>query len=299
MPNPKIILAGATGDLGRRIARELTRLDATVIGLARKTSQTGGPRPTANDVHHVVVDYDDQASLEALCAGASCVVSALSGVRDVIVDMQSTLLNAAVRAGIPRFIPSDFAADFTTLPPGRNRNFDLRREFRERLDAAPIRATSILNGMFTELLVEDAPFVLPRIRRVLYFGSPDQPMDFTTKDNVAQFTARAALDDDAPRWLRISGHRCSARDLADAATRAFGQPFRLLRGGSANTLTAAATAVRLLAPGRSATFPVWQGMQYMRDMYDGRGLLEPLDNNRYDQIDWTTVEHVLSKGTQG
>jgi uncharacterized protein YbjT (DUF2867 family) len=293
MPNPKIVLAGATGDLGRRIARELARRNADVIGLVRHKSEGGDSQSSIDGVQPVVVDYGDQASLEAVCAGAACVVSTLSGVRDVIVDMQTTLLNAAVRAGVPRFIPSDFAADFTKLPPGRNRNFDLRREFRDRLDAAPIRATSVLNGMFAELLVEGAPFLVPQLRRVLYFGSADQPMDFTTKDNVAEFTAEAALDDTAPRWLRISGDRRSARGLADAATHAYGQPFGLLRGGSVGSLTAAATVLRLLTPGRSTTFPVWQGMQYMRDMYDGRGLLEPLDNDRYSGIVWTSVEHVL------
>ena len=57
----------------------------------------------------------------------------------VIVDTQSVVLDAAVAAGVLRFIASDFAWDFTKLVPGQNRNFDLRREFMAYLDKAPIK----------------------------------------------------------------------------------------------------------------------------------------------------------------
>jgi hypothetical protein len=35
-------------------------------------------------------------------------------------------------------------------------------------------------------------------------------------------------------------------------------------------------------------------MQYMRDMFDGRAKLEPLDNGRYPGLRWTTAREVLS-----
>jgi hypothetical protein len=35
-------------------------------------------------------------------------------------------------------------------------------------------------------------------------------------------------------------------------------------------------------------------MQYMRNMFDGRAKLEPLDNDRYPSIRWTTARDVLS-----
>ena len=37
-------------------------------------------------------------------------------------DRQGVLLEGAVRAGVPRFIPSDYSADFTKTRPGGNRN---------------------------------------------------------------------------------------------------------------------------------------------------------------------------------
>ena len=159
-------------------------------------------------------------------------VSALNGLRDVIVDRQSVLLDAAVAAGVPRFIPSDYSADFTTTPPGDNRNLDLRREFMGRADRAPIQVTSILNGAFMDMLGAEMPIIQPRIKRVLFWEDQDQLLDFTTKDDVAAFTAAAALDPTTPRVLRISGDTLSARDLAGTLTRTTGDRYRTLRVGS-------------------------------------------------------------------
>lgn len=38
-----------------------------------------------------------------------------------------------------------------------------------------------------------------------------------------------------------------------------------------------------------AAFPPLQGMQYMRDMFSGRGKLHPLDNDRYPNLRWTSA----------
>jgi hypothetical protein len=111
---------------------------------------------------------------------ASCVVSALQGLRDVIVEAQTVLLDAAIKADVPRFIPSDYSIDFTKFPPGENRNLDLRRDFHKRLDKTPISATTIFNGAFADMLTGQMPLILFELKRVLYWGDADQRMDFTT-----------------------------------------------------------------------------------------------------------------------
>jgi nucleoside-diphosphate-sugar epimerase len=194
---------------------------------------------------------------------------------------------------VQRFIPSDFSIDFTGLPPGRNRNLDLRREFHRRLEQRPIAATTVFCGAFAELLTGPMPLVLFRPRRVLYWGDADQRMDFTTEDDTAAFTARAALDPSAPRFLRIAGDQLSARELAAVASEVTGERFRLLRAGGLGMLGAVIAVARTIAPGGGEPFPAWQGMQYMRDMFDGRAKLAPLDNDRYPGLRWTTARDVL------
>ena len=245
-------------------------------------------------VETVEADLDDEAQVTAACRGAACVVSALNGLAPTMLGTQGVLLRGAVAAGVPRFIPSDYSLDFTRTRPGENRNLDLRRDFHRVLDAAPIRATSILNGGFTDLIVGAAPFILFPIKRVLHFGDAQQGIDFTTMDDTAAFTARAALDPDAPRVLRISGDETSPRGLAASASAATGQRFTTMRAGSLGTLSALIVAARTVMPGTKQVFPPFQGLQYMRDMFSGRGKLAPLDNARYPDIRWTSVREVIA-----
>ena len=240
-------------------------------------------------------DWSNAGALTSACAGASCVVSALQGLHDVIVDTQGLLLDAAVSAGVPRFIPSDYSIDFTGLPPGRNRNLDLRREFHEHLSKRAISVTTVFNGAFADMLTGQMPLVLFRVKRVLCWGNPDERMDFTTMDDTAAFTASAALDPSTPRFLRIAGDQLSARELAAVVSEVTGEKFRPFRAGGLGMLGAFIKVARTLAPGEKELFPPWQGMQYMRDMFDGRARLEPLDNDRYAGIRWTPAREVLAR----
>ena len=240
------------------------------------------------------VDFNNVPELTGACSGGSCVISALSGLRDVIVETQTLLLDAAVKAGVPRFIPSDYSIDFTKFPPGTNRNLDLRREFHERLDQAPIAATSILNGMFADMLTGQVPMILFKFKRVIYWGNADQRLDFTTMDDTAAFAARAALDPSTPRILRIAGDQLSARELTAVVSEVTGKKFRLFRAGGLGMLGALIKVARFFNPGEKELYPPWQGMQYMRNMFEGRAKLEPLDNDRYPGLRWTTVRDVLA-----
>jgi uncharacterized protein YbjT (DUF2867 family) len=289
-----IALAGATGRLGRRIAASLIQQGADVRAIVRRRSAP----EKIDDLQKlgaaiVEVDYSSSHKLADAYRGCTCVVSALAGLRDVIVDAQTLLLEAALAAGVQRFIPSDYCIDYTKLAPGNNRNLDLRREFRHRLDNTAIAATSVLNGMFTDLLTGQAPVILFDRKRVLYWGNADKLMDFTTLDDSAAYTAAAALDPVTPRFLRIAGDQISARGLSIVASEITGQEFKLLRPGGLGAFNVIIAIMRRLMPAHDNLYPPWQGMQYMRDMLSGDGKLTPLDNQRYSHLRWTTVRDFL------
>ena len=295
MSDATVVVAGASGNLGGRIAKALRERGASVTALVRHgTAGDRIERLRALGVTIASVDLSRAPEVVAACTGASCVVSALNGLRPVMVDAQTALLDAAVAAGVPRFIPSDFSLDFTRTPPGRNRNLDLRRDFHRRLDGKAITATSILNGAFADMLTGQMPLILFKLKRVLYWGSADQRMDFTTMDDTAAYTASAALDPSPPRFLRIAGDELSARELAAVVSEVTGTRFGLLRAGGLWLLDLLITIARTVGRNEDAVFPAWQGMQYMRDMADGRGKLQPLDNDRYPGMRWTTAREVLA-----
>lgn len=291
-----IVVSGVTGELGSRIAHYLIEKGVIVKGIIRE----GSTAPAIKELRDkgIIIsqlNYNDPIALWKVCEGADCVISALSGVHDVIVTAQKQLLDAAVSAKVPRFIPSDFCIDFTKIEPGSNRNLDFRREFAELLDKAPIKATSILNGMFTDLLKGQAPVVSSSLKRIVFWGNANQMMDFTTIENTAAFTAAAAIDYETPRFLRISGEEASPRDLKKSAEDASGQRFKLLRVGGLGFLKAMIKFTRAIMPKKEEVFPPWQGMQYLHNMFTGLPKLTPLDNNRYPGMHWTKISEVLAE----
>lgn len=294
MTGSVIALAGASGDLGFRIAKALVDRGSEVRALVRQNvPPEERARMEAIGARVVAADPADVNDLARALGGAACVVSALNGLREVMLGRQGVLLDAAVKAGVPRFIPSDYAADFTKTKPGQNRNFDLRRAFMTVADRAPIEVTSILNGAFLDMLGAEMPIIQPAIHRVLYWHDADQPLDFTTKDDVAAYVAMVALDADTPRILRIAGDSLPVRRIAATMSEVTGERYRPLWAGSLGMLGAMIGAAKLVAPQPKAAFPPWQGMQYMRDQFSGLAKLSPLDNARFPELRWTTAREHL------
>ncbi len=293
-----IVVAGATGNLGRRIIEALLLRGATVRALVRpQTDLAKLADLTQRGVEVRPVDLADVAALTQACAGAGCVVSAVAGLREVIVDAQAVLLAAAVAAGVPRFIPSDFCSDYTQQPAGQNRNFDLRREFKAVLDQAPIAATSILNGAFAEVLTYNIPLLDFKQHQVGYWEDADWKIDFTTMDDTAAFTAAAALDAAAPRLLRIASFQLSPRELAAAAEAAGRGHFEVVRLGSRADFAARIQQVRAANPaGERELYANWQQMQYLLSMFSVQN--NPLDNRRYPGLTWASPAAVLAAASE-
>lgn len=286
-----VLVAGATGNLGYKICRELIKLDIHVRALVRN-----GSNPEKIDALEKIgvdvfkVDLSNDQELIGACRGVSCIVSAVAGLHDVIVEMQTNLLNAAIAAGVPRFIPSDFSTDFTTMPMGENRNFDLRKEFHRILDGSPIQATSIFNGAFADILRYNTPlFNVQQKTIVFYEDKTDWKIDFTTMDDTAAFTAMASIDESAPRVLRIASFSVSPNDLVKLSEEYKGSKYSLTAMGSMEGFSAYNKTLRAAQPeGENELYPKWQQAQYLYSMFLVHHL--HLDNNRYEGLKWSPVE---------
>jgi hypothetical protein len=289
-----IVVAGATGDLGGRIVRYLIKKGAKVRAIVRESSDVEKINALKNlGVDVVKVDMSDVAAMSLACKDVACVVSALAGLEDVILEAQKRLLDAAVMAGVPRFIPSDYSLDFTGFKDGENRNLDLRRKFHTYLDTKPIAVTTIFNGAFADMLTGQMPLVLFKQKRILYWGDIDHKMGFTTIDNTAEYTANVAMDTATPRYLRIAGDLISPKEFKKVMEDITGEPHKFFRPGGLGLLSTIIKIARFVAPAKGELYPAWQGMQYMRNMGDDRSNLATIDNNRYPEMRWTTAKDVL------
>jgi uncharacterized protein YbjT (DUF2867 family) len=294
---PTILVAGGTGKVGEKIVKASIKRGANVRAVVRSGSALEKKEKlSALGAQVVVADMSDTAALESACQGVSCVVSALSGLRDVMVEAQTKLLEAAVAAGVPRFIPSDYSSDFTQLPEGENRNVDLHKEFQQYLDKSPIAATSIMNGAFADLILGlGAPLYDTENNSVSYWGDKaDWKIDFSTTDDTADYTAAAALDSETPRILRIASFQITPKELAAVGEEIKQQPFKLVDMGSIEDLSASNKKARAANPaGEEEIMPAWQAMQYVYTMLYVQN--KSLDNDRYPDVEWTSAKEMLSK----
>lgn len=290
-----IVVAGGTGNLGSRITKVLLQKGAEVRVLVRSSSDNEKIKQLKELGAKIIpVDMTNVQEVSLACGGADCVVSALAGLEEVVIETQKTLLNGAILAGVPRFFPSDYSLDFTKFKDGENRNLDFRRTFHQYLDAAPISATSIFNGAFMDMLTNEIPMIIFNKKIVIYWGNADHKLGFTTVDNTATYTANSALDEFAPRYLRIAGDQISPREIREVMNELSGQRFRLIKTGGLGLLSTLIKIAKVMAPGKTEIYPAWQGMQYMRNMIDKRATLASIDNDRYPNMKWTSVKELLT-----
>jgi len=101
-----VVLVGATGTLGSAIFAALKNSSFDVTVVAREGSKSTSELPSGTSV--VTADYSSHDSLVSAFKGADVVVSALAS---VAIASQTKLIDAAVEAGVKRFMPSEFGAD--------------------------------------------------------------------------------------------------------------------------------------------------------------------------------------------
>ncbi len=102
----KVIIVGAGGRLGPAILRAIdadSRFQVSVLSRINSTSKF----PSHIKVHEIDDNYSQEGLLKAF-DGQDVVVSALA---TTAAEQQRNLIDAAVRANVKRFIPSEFGAD--------------------------------------------------------------------------------------------------------------------------------------------------------------------------------------------
>ena len=105
---PSFAVAGATGGLGPAIVKELLANNFRVTVLTRKGSSSARDFEKSKLLHFAEVDYSDVKGLTDVLKGIDIVVSTVGRPG---IDSQIPLIDAAVAAGVKRFIPSEFGAD--------------------------------------------------------------------------------------------------------------------------------------------------------------------------------------------
>ncbi len=219
-----VLVAGATGRLGREVVRELTRRECRVRAMGRSMESLARLVPEADEI--VVADAFDQASLLAAlvdvervfsCMGASVIPLPRYGARtfsQVDTPTNVNLIDSAVRHGVRKFLyVSVFGAD--KLP---HRDFVVGHERvvehlrGSGLPYAVVRPTGFFQSM-EEIVLVAGSGLLPQHKGGTARTNPIHETD------LARFCVEALLDPDPALERDVGGPdalmRCEIAALAE------------------------------------------------------------------------------------
>lgn len=301
MPSHTVLLAGATGMLGARIAHHLLDADEMDLRLLVRPNALDDPAKRAvldpltdRGAELVEGDVTDRASLESATRGVDVVVSALQGGREVIVDGQVALARAAAANGVRRFLPSDYGLDLFESPPGEHAPFDQRREADEVIATLGMEHVHVLSGAFLDMLAMPGAIVDfdDDAGVATMWGSGDERFEATSVDDTARYAARVALDPSVPSGkFAVAAQRLTLGDIVAVVERTTGREYTRRSRGTPQDLRAWIAGRRDAGDEMSAAMGT-----YLLFMLTGAAALGDLQNDRYPDIRPSTLDQHAGTG---
>ena len=281
-----VLLAGATGMLGSRIARHLLDRPEARVRLLVRGGRAADKRAAlgallARGAEVIEGDLADRASLDRATQGVDVIVSAVQGGPDVIIDGQVALAQAGRRNGVRRILPSDYALDLFRATPGEHMMFDLRRTADEAIAATGIEHVHVLQGAFMEMFGPGMGTFDHDAGAVAFWGDGTQPIDTTSVEDTARMVAQVALDRSvASGKFAFAGDTVSILDATRTVEAQTGRRFERRSNGSEADLRAAmAEAVKDTSNPFQAVM-----LAYQLYMLTGQTALSGLQNDRYPDL---------------
>ena len=180
-------MAGATGDLGVPIVKALLAAGYHVTALTREGSNNTSRLPKSSNLSVAQVDYSSVQSLEAALRGHAVVISTLTSTS---VGDQNPLIDAAIAAGVARFIPSEFGSDVLNEKRNQLPVFEGKVKTHEYLKAAAAKHpgfayTVICTGAFLDWGLHGFVVNVPERTAIIYNGG-DVPFSATNLDTIGR-----------------------------------------------------------------------------------------------------------------
>ncbi|KAJ5845698.1 hypothetical protein N7534_009367 [Penicillium rubens] len=184
MTSIKVALAGASGNLGPAVLKELLAAGFDVTVLTRQ----GSDKTFDSRVHVVQVDYESLDSLKAALSGQDAVVNTLN-VGAVPKSIHLRLIDAAVATGVKRFIPSEYGCDTTNPLVSKLPVFGDKVGIREYLEnvaqKSSLSYSLLVTGPFLDWGIEKG-FLLNLAGPVTLYDGGDRRFSATTLSGVGK-----------------------------------------------------------------------------------------------------------------
>ncbi|KAK3297322.1 uncharacterized protein B0H64DRAFT_423529 [Chaetomium fimeti] len=197
----KIAIAGGAGNVGQEIIDVLAATKKhEILLLSRKDTPT---EKLAPGVTWVKINYENPDQLDEALRGVHTVLSFITAHMDPGGVAQKCLVDAAVRAGVKRFAPSEWASSKFDYMPWNDSKGVIREYLKElNKEKKVLEYTLFMAGLFTSYLTlpykttkhvhpMQTPIDFGNRRLLMVEGSDDVCITLTTVTDMANVVARA------------------------------------------------------------------------------------------------------------
>lgn len=220
----KVVLAGASGSLGKPVLEHLLAANFIVTVLTREDSNSSFPQ----GVKVAKVDYNSEDSLASALQGQQALISTLS--TDSI-SLQDKLISAAVKARVSRIIPSEFGSD-TSLEANKDipvfhPKIAIEKQLEDavRQTSGVVSYTCILNNIFLDWGIDHGFLLDAKNKKFTLYDGGNTPFSTTPLHAVAKAVVGVLQHptETANRAVRVHGRVLTQNQLLELAKKALGE----------------------------------------------------------------------------
>jgi uncharacterized protein YbjT (DUF2867 family) len=189
----RVAIIGATGQVGTPLTRGLLALGHDVVVLVRNLNcreQLNEYKAGGAEIVEVTNMLDVNAVASAL-SGSNTLVCAVPGSEQIISEHEAVWLEAAVKSGVKRFVPTEFGCHTRSLDYGDGILFDHKKKMHEKIFASGIGWTFFYTGGIFDYFLPNLRF----FRKITTFGEMDLPIYTHEILDIGAVAAMALTDD--------------------------------------------------------------------------------------------------------
>ncbi|KAK2736516.1 NmrA-like family protein [Colletotrichum kahawae] len=286
-------IAGISAKLAQCVTKALQKYPGVKIkGFCRSLEKMPPSALQKYNLELIQGNFDDEVAVQKFVRGTDVVICCYFGGPEVMTLGQKILIDACAKEGVSRYIPSDFAVDYTKIPDDELFPKDSTKIIKNYLSEKGVAGVHILVGGLMETFWSDYFEIYDAdTQTASYWGTGEEKWDLTSFETAAAYTAALAVDKEAVGIFRFRGDFKSIFEIKQAYDKVYQSPLRLKRLGSLADLYNTVKDIHKKDPGNLSA---WGPKAFIYWCTNGVAHLgDELDYNKYPYIVPTSVEEFL------
>lgn len=195
MNKKHVAVIGATGQIGTPLTNGLLTLGHDVTVITRKRNARNSAKLAQFEKQGAKIvecaDMHDVDAMANILQGIDTLVASVPGSKEIIQKSEPIWLAAAVKAGVERFVPTEFGSHTQAVEMGDGEIFDQKKRFHDLLMNSGIGWTLYYNGGIFDYFLPNLRF----FRKITTFGNLELPIYTHDIKDIGYLAAMAVTDE--------------------------------------------------------------------------------------------------------